>query len=209
MTSKTKKKTTPSLDHDSPNFNSTKDKTTNQRIKEYESLIAPSERFGKMKYEEQNHTQQLKTTETTSTAAAASNLSEEELLRKCRVDEDPIKHWEQYIEYIKQIYPNDSHLYFDILERCTYSLLHHPKYKNDDRFIQFIVIYADQLDDDSIKERRTATEEKNGIREIRGHQSSRASELGGGMRERRNGAIKHKHSSAPRDDACRWEKAEG
>jgi len=68
-------------------------------------------------------------------------------LSSCKVDKDPIIHWMRYIKYHEETYPSDTHSQFLLKERCTQSLLHHPKYTNDVRYIRVCVLYADKTDD--------------------------------------------------------------
>ncbi len=69
------------------------------------------------------------------------------MLEKCKVDKDPIVHWLKYIKYHEEAYPSDTHYQFLLKERCVMTLLHHPKYANDVRYIRVCVLYADGADD--------------------------------------------------------------
>ena len=102
-----------------------------KNIRTFERLVRPSEKFAEK---------------------FAANQSQDideikHMLSSCKVDKDPIVHWTRYIKYHEETYPSDTHSQFLLKERCTQSLLHHPKYTNDVRFIRVCVLYADKTDD--------------------------------------------------------------
>jgi Mad3/BUB1 homology region 1. len=99
-------------------------------IRAFERLVRPVERFAKL-YEERK---------------IRDKNEIDEVLSECKVDDDPIVHWLRYIKYHEETYPSDTHAQFLLKERCTHSLLHHPKYVNDVRFIRVCVLYADRTD---------------------------------------------------------------
>ena len=103
-----------------------------KNIRGFERLVRPSEKFAKM-YEISQSEQDGNT--------------KEDMLRTCKVDKDPIIHWLRYIKYHEETYPSDTHAQFLLKERSVISLLHHPKYTNDVRFIRVCVLYADSVDD--------------------------------------------------------------
>lgn len=101
-----------------------------KNISNFDRLVRPSEKFA--------------------TLFSENRTSDEDeikaMLRKCRVDKDPMVHWGRYIKYHEEAYPSDTHAQFSLMERCTQALLHHPMYKNDVRFIRVCVLYADRTD---------------------------------------------------------------
>ena len=102
-----------------------------KNIRQFERLIRPSEKFAECYADNQTQDEnEIK-----------------EMLKRCKVDKDPIVHWLRYIKYHEDAYPSDTHSQFLLKERCTQSLLHHPKSTNDVRFIRVCVLYADRTDD--------------------------------------------------------------
>ncbi len=116
----------------------------NDRIKEFEHLIAPSEKFARF-YHDLFDTK----------SRSEEQVDEDEkmkivnqLIRNCGLDNDPLKYWLDYLDYLQRdglekrgVYLESS---FMILKRCSIALFRHPKYKSDSRFIRILVIYAEQ-----------------------------------------------------------------
>jgi len=102
-----------------------------KNIHSFERLVRPSEKFAQKFADNQTKNEE----------------KINDMLSSCKVDKDPIVHWLRFIKYHEETYPSDTHSQFLLKERCTQSLLHHPKYTNDVRFIRVCVLYADKNDD--------------------------------------------------------------
>lgn len=122
-------------------------------INHFEKLVAPSEKFASH-LQEVLHGRQL-----------SSRQKDEvinSLILSYKLHQDPLQHWLDYIYFIKSdsfkhflretIATNADYELFLVMKRCTFALLHHPKYANDERFVRIIVIYADSIRDSEQKE---------------------------------------------------------
>jgi len=119
--------------------NSSQRQEQDANIQNFERLVKPSEKFLKLFKEEEKAQNN-----------ALSPIDEDkvqELLLKCKVDQDPLVHWLRYIKYHEDTYPSDTNNQFLLMERCTQTMIHHPKYTNDTRFIRVCVLYADKTSD--------------------------------------------------------------
>lgn len=101
-----------------------------KNIRAFEKLVRPAEKFAQLYAEKESRNDQ----------------EIQDILNEYKVDKDPIVHWLRYIKYHEETYPSDTHAQFLLKERCTQSLLHHPKYTNDVRFIRVCVLYADRTE---------------------------------------------------------------
>ncbi len=143
----------------SPTSESTQVKKDQDRnIRHYEMLIRPSEKFAKyyLKYEDErkfkmnkNHLDKRSSRHhgndnSNSDDESDSNIDIDNLLTKCKVDQDPVIHWLKYIKYHEETYPSDTHTQFLLMERCMHSLFHIPKYNNDVRYIRVCILYAEK-----------------------------------------------------------------
>ena len=134
------------------NYNSSIYSFTNC-IDHFEKLVAPSEKFA-------SHVQEVLQGRHFSSQQKEVIISN--LILSYKVDQDPLQHWLDYIYFIK----NDSfkHFLLDtiatnvdyelclVMKRCTFALLHHPKYANDERFVRIVVIHADSVENSEHKE---------------------------------------------------------
>lgn len=108
-------------------------------IQNFERLVKPSEKFLKLfKDEEKAQSDSM---------GPMDEDKIQELLVKCKVNQDPLVHWLRYIKYHEETYPSDTNNQFLLMERCTQTMIHHPKYTNDTRFIRVCVLYADKTSD--------------------------------------------------------------
>lgn len=107
-------------------------------IQSFERLVRPSEKFLKLYKERLEHHDNTH---------PISDEEVQELLLKCKVDKDPLVHWLRYIKYHEDTYPSDTNNQFLLMERCTQTMIYHPKYINDTRFIRVCVLYADKTTD--------------------------------------------------------------
>ena len=119
--------------------NSSQRQEQDVNIQNFERLVKPSEKFLKL-FKENEKTQN-------DSLSAMDEDKVQELLRKCKVDQDPLVHWLRYIKYHEETYPSDTNNQFLLMERCTQTMIHHPKYANDTRFIRVCVLYADKTSD--------------------------------------------------------------
>ncbi len=110
-----------------------------KNIRNFERLIRPTEKFASM-YSECDPPMR-------NNQEDVSRI--DGLLQKCGIhhDSDPMVDWARYIKYHEETYPSDTHAQFLLMERCTQALFHHPKYRNDVRFIRVCVLYADRTSD--------------------------------------------------------------
>ena len=106
---------------------------TDRKVIEYEAAVRPSEYFS----ERYNELQSRGKTE----------INVKRLLSSCHVDDDPITHWMQYIDYVKERFPSDDQHLFAIYKRCVRALMNHFRYKMDQRFVRICIIYADRSED--------------------------------------------------------------
>ena len=100
-------------------------------IQQFESLVRPMEKFSEL-YAKLN--------------SRNDDVDVNKVLKGSRLDKekDPLIHWLRYIKYNEDTYPADTRNQFLIMERCTRTLLHHPNYTDDSRYIRVCVLYADR-----------------------------------------------------------------
>lgn len=123
------------------------------QIDHLEKLITPSEQFA-FSLKEKLNGRHLENPEKESIIS--------DLIRSYSLDDDPLQHWLDYIHFVKSdscqhflvktLSMNAQNECIVMMKRCTFALLHHPKYANDERFIRIIVIYADSIQDAEYKE---------------------------------------------------------
>ncbi len=142
----------------SPTSESTQSKKDHdQNLRHFESLVRPSERFERyyVRMEDEHRTKKeeeersrrrkmMKKKQDGEVTVTKPMIDIEALLTKCKVDSDPIIHWLKYIKYHEETYPSDTHSQFLLMERCTQSLFHLPKYQNDVRYIRVCILYAEK-----------------------------------------------------------------
>lgn len=104
---------------------------SDRRIIEYENLIHSSEYYAERR----------------SNSNLVNRKDVDRLLKSCHVDKDPLVHWMNYIEYVKERYPFDEETMWRTHHRCVCALVHHEQYKIDQRFVRLCAIYADHCQD--------------------------------------------------------------
>lgn len=109
---------------------------TDRKIMEYETLIRPSEYYAERSNEVQNTSNET-----------LNRIEKERLRRSCQVDKDPLIHWMNYINYLKDHYPLEQQIIWKTYHRCVCALVHHEEYKSDQRFVRLCVMHADHCQD--------------------------------------------------------------
>lgn len=90
---------------------------TRKKMLEFEALVAPSELSSKFQTKGESNAQ--------------------------IIDDDPVVHWTEYIEFMASMYPDDEKSIHDLRARATRALIHLPKYYNDVRFLRICILAAD------------------------------------------------------------------
>ena len=109
---------------------------SDRKIMEYETLIRPSEYYAERSNEVQSTSNK-----------SLNRIEKERLLRSCQVDKDPLIHWMNYIDYLKDQYPLEEQIIWKAYYRCVCALVHHEEYKSDQRFVRLCIIHADHCED--------------------------------------------------------------
>ena len=109
---------------------------SDRKIMEYETLIRPSEYYAERSNEVQSTSNKT-----------LNRIEKERLLRSCQVDKDPLVHWVNYIDYLKDRYPLEEQIIWKAYHRCVCALVHHEEYKSDQRFVRLCIIHADHCED--------------------------------------------------------------
>jgi hypothetical protein len=145
-----KKRRKASYESSSDNLSPILEETDVSEHNRFESLVTPSEHFARL------YISDIKKKKSgIALSYSQKNESIQSLIRKCKMEDDPLQHWLDYIEYLKtennhyktkQTPQQQKHL-FSVIKRCTFALFYHPTYRNDARFIRVIVTYADLLVD--------------------------------------------------------------
>lgn len=91
------------------------------RIAEFEAKVRPLELFAQR-------------------CQASDGTALETLLQDCGVPSDPLKPWQDYVQYNRtNNYPQPE---FQLLQRCVRSCIFIPQYKNDLEFLKFFILYT-------------------------------------------------------------------